>query len=163
MFAAFQFLDHEDKKEKFLRATIVKGKASIIILSGDEEQRVAAQLPIFLLLYRAQLVTSHEDPVQIHEPLWAVNVHGTQRNLARIDTVSFGVNHRSKAAVFADAKLNPDGFTTLVFVEVISENPPLFCAMNDEECKEAYVRLVSAIEDDDETEEVSPDNKVFLH
>ena len=61
LYAAFQFLDRAKPKEGFLRATVERGEVSVTVLTGDEERRIAAQLPMFLLLYRGLVGASEDD------------------------------------------------------------------------------------------------------
>ena len=157
-YAVCQYLDDKGKKEQFLCLHISDTAVSVDVLAGEDEHYLASKLGIFLVLYRAKCVTSHEDPVpvpsKIRNNLWSLDVDGTRSNFMRVPfNVPFGPGLRDTAAAFVNEVLNPDGFTTIVIVEIISERDKLYCSVDSDVLKEIYAKLNRMIYDPDETEQ----------
>lgn len=167
-YAVCQYLDDKEKKEKFLCLHINNATVSVDILTDNAERFLASKLGLFLVLFRAKCVTSHEDPVpvpsKIQNNLWSLDVDGTRSDFKRTVDIPFGPGLRDTAAAFVNEVLNPDGFTTIVIVEVISERDKLYSSVDPDVREEIYAQFKRMIYDPEKAKQSvsadAPDNTI---
>ena len=157
MYGMFEFLDadHESddpaeephglhlNNEGFFFTGVENGHEYLEILTGDDERRAALEFEKMTLIVKTRHVTSEEDPIQVSDGLWLVNIEGTWARCTRAENITYASN--DTAAVFISTRTDNKGYTVFVMFDVISEDPLIFRTMTEAERTDVYANFVAAL------------------